>query len=154
MKAGYRPATIRDGIELAQKLRPEDLDEIRGMGYGPESIPLFVLTSDVAVTIFDSDGELAGIGGITPDPYNEGAGMVWLLCTPVITRKPQTVVRSALRWLKEHESKYTMLWNLADARNTYHHKLLRLLGFRGIRTVNIGPFFLPYIEIVRLCAYQ
>lgn len=80
--------------------------------------------------------------------------MVWLLCTPVITRKPQTVVRSALRWLKEHESKYTMLWNLADARNTYHHKLLRLLGFRGIRTVNIGPFFLPYIEIVRLCAYQ
>jgi hypothetical protein len=153
MKAYYRKATFKDGLELAKKIREEDLQEIQGLGHGPESIPFFVLLSDVAVALFDGD-ELAGIGGITPDPTNEGAGLVWLLCTPIITRKPQTVVRGAMKWLKEHEHKYTMLWNLADARNTYHHKLLRLLGFKGLRQLNIGPFFLPYIEIVKLCASQ
>ena len=64
--------------------------------------------------------------------------------------KAHTFVRQAKLWLRE-QHEYSMLWNYCDARNTFHHKLLRLLGFKALKTVNIGPKFLPYLEIVKLC---
>lgn len=148
----YRKATVKDAIEVAKNLRDEDRQEIEGLGFTPMSLPFFVLTSDVCVSFFDEDGTIAGVGGISPDPNNSSCGVVWLLCTPVVTRKPHTVVRAASRWLREHEKNYSILWNLADARNKFHHKLLKLLGFKALRQVNTSPYFLPYLEIVKLCA--
>ena len=48
-----------------------------------------------------------------------------MLCTPLITSKPHTFVRQAKKWLKSVEPEYKLLWNLADARNHVHHKLLK-----------------------------
>ena len=66
-------------------------------------------------------------------------GQIWMLCTPLIVTKPHTFVRGAKAWLREVESDYKLLWNVADVRNTVHHKLLKHLGFRALRTVPIGP---------------
>ena len=147
-----RNATVKDAIEVANNIRPEDKMEIEGMGHNLSLLPFYVLTSDTSVAFFDDDGTIGGIAGITADPYNPGAGMVWMLCTNAVTKKPHTVVRQAKRWLAKHEGKYTNLWNLADARNHLHHKLLKLLGFTALRRINTGPYFLPYLEIVKLCA--
>lgn len=152
MNHHYRVSTATDGIYVANNLRPEDKAEIEGLGHNPLALPFCCAQSKPGVTLVHADGRIAGVGGIMPDP-RPGVGMIWLLCTPVIAEAPHHVVKGINRWLKE-QREYKMLWNLADARNTLHHKLLKLLGFKAIRQVNVGPSFLPYLEIVKLCASQ
>ena len=149
----YRPATVGDAVRVANNLRPEDLQEIEGLGHGPMGVPFSVLASDVAVSFFTRKGEIAGVAGICPDP-REGVGIIWMLCTPTVQEEPITFVRQAKQWLAEEQSNYRLLWNLADARNLYHHKLLKMLGFKAIQSTPTGPYNLPYLEIVKLCVYQ
>lgn len=148
-----RTATVEDALQVANNLRPEDLEELEGLGHSRLGLPLSVLISDVAVSFWNDEGEIAGVAGIAPDP-REGVGVIWMLCTPVITTQPHTFVRQAKKWLKKEQSNYRLLWNLADARNHFHHKLLKMLGFKAIACSPSGPYNLPYLEIVKLCAYQ
>jgi|TARA_B100000085_G_scaffold285127_1_gene320098 hypothetical protein len=149
MKPYYRAATVEDALYVAKNLQLADKDEMEGMGHQPMMLPFYILASDVAVAFCDSDDTIAGVAGITNDP-RPGVGIVWMMSTPDLSRKPHTFVRQAKLWLRE-QHEYSMLWNYCDARNTFHHKLLRLLGFKALKTVNIGPKFLPYLEIVKLC---
>ena len=146
----YRPATIRDGITVAQNIRKEDLQEIRGLGFDLINIPVGVLTSEHSTVFYTREGEIAGCAGVNREEGD--VGRIWMLCTEAIHKEPITFVRQAKKWLKDIESEYRLLWNLADARNHVHHKLLRHLGFKAIRAVPVGDNH--YYEIVRLCAYQ
>ena len=145
-----RSATVQDAVQVAINLRPEDLQEIEGLGHDPMVVILSVLLSDVAVSFFNTDGEIAGVAGIVKE--SDEVGVIWMLCTPAVELNPHTFVRHAKRWLKEEQRNYRLLTNLADARNLYHHKLLRMLGFKALRSVPAGPYNLPYLEIVKLCA--
>jgi hypothetical protein len=145
----YREATYEDGLRVLNHIRPEDKAEVEGMGHEPLHIPFGVLASDHA-TYFHVGEEPAGIAGIVELSPTEG--QIWMLCTPLITEKPHTFVREAKRWLKSVEQEYQLLWNYADARNQVHHKLLKHLGFKALREVPVGPYNLPYLEIVKLCA--
>ena len=142
----YRPATIRDAVLVANNLRAEDKAEVEGLGHNLLHLPYGVLASDHSTVFFDRSGEPAGIAGISGD------GQIWMLCTPVIHNEPITFVRQAKLWLTGVEHNYRLLWNLADARNHVHHKLLKHLGFKALRAVPVGPEQLPYYEIVKLCA--
>lgn len=145
-----RSATVRDAVYVANNLRPEDLQEIEGLGHSRMVVVLSVLLSDVAVSFFNTEGEIAGVAGIVKQ--SDEVGVIWMLCTPSVETQPHTFVRNAKRWLKEEQRNYRLLTNLADARNLYHHKLLRMLGFKALRAVPSGPQNLPYLEIVKLCA--
>lgn len=146
----YRPATIRDGLEVAKNLRKEDRAELEGRGHTLLQLPFGVAISDHPTAFFSKDGEIAGVAGIVQQ--SDGIGAIWMLCTPVIHREPITFVRQAKKWLKSVEGDYRLLWNLADARNHVHHKLLKHLGFKAVRSVPVGEDQLPYYEIVKLCA--
>jgi hypothetical protein len=74
-----------------------------------------------------------------------------MICTPHIKKNPVTFVKQVKKWLSE-QKQYKVLTNKVDARNKFHHKLLKLLGFKSIRKVITEPYQLPYIEIVKLCA--
>lgn len=145
-----RKATVADAIEVGNNLRPEDLDEILRLGHDRLGVAISVAFSDVAVSFFNTDGEIAGVAGIGPDA-EEGVGIIWMLCTPAVEKNPHTFVRQARKWLKTEEKNYRLLWNLADARNTYHHKLIKMLGFKALRSIPAGPYQLPFLEIVKLC---
>jgi hypothetical protein len=149
----YRKATVADAIEVANNLRPEDLDELLRLGHDRLGVALSVVFSDVAVSFFNSEGEIAGVAGICPGA-EDGIGLIWMLCTPVVQTQPHTFVRQAKKWLKTEQGNYRLLWNLADARNIYHHKLLKMLGFKALRSIPAGPYQLPFLEIVKLCAYH
>ena len=149
MKPYYREATVKDALLVANNLRDEDRSEIEGLGQTPISIVFWTLLSEPCYAFFNHEGEIGGIAGITKDP-RPNTGIIWMLCTPAITKNPVTFVRQAKQWLSEYQDNY-ILWNLADARNTFHHKLLKLLGFKAIRSVPSGPYQLPYLEIVKLC---
>ena len=77
------------------------------------------------------------MAGIVPDP-DPGVGIIWMLCTPEVQKEP-FIVRQAKQWLADEQRNYRLLWNLADARNHLHHKLLKMLGFKAIRSVPSGP---------------
>ena len=147
----YRPATVGDAVRVANDLRPEDLQELEGLGHDRLAIPFSVLASDAPVAFYAKDGTLAGVAGIVPDP-DPGVGIIWMLCTPAVQKEPINFVKQAKHWLAEEASNYRLLWNLADARNHLHHKLLKMLGFKAIRSVPSGPHGLPYLEIIKLCA--
>ena len=150
MSKYHRTATYKDGLLVLNNLRKEDLEELKGTGSSPLHVPFGVLISEHATFFHDTDGSPAGIAGVVRLSPTEG--QIWMLCTPLIVTKPHTFVRGAKAWLREVESDYKLLWNLADARNDVHHKLLKHLGFRALRTVPTGPNALPYYEIVKLCA--
>ena len=150
MSQFHRPATYKDGLVVLNHLRPEDKEEMKGTGLPLLHVPFGVFLSEHATYFHDTDGSPAGLAGVVRLSPTEG--QIWMLCTPLITTKPHTFVRGAKKWLKEVEKDYKLLWNIADVRNSVHHKLLKHLGFKALRTVPVGPDALPYFEIVKLCA--
>jgi len=88
------------------------------------------------------NGKTAGMAGI----HDNGA--IWMLCTPAIDEYPITFAREAKRFIESRQEK--MLFNIVDARNVAHVKLLRFLGFKFIRVIGHGPNNLPFIEFCRL----
>lgn len=150
MKPYYRKATWRDGLELARNLKEDDRQEVLGLGHSPVTLPLLIQLSEPCISFFTSEGDLAGIGGITPGESPE-IGVVWMLCTPEVSKHPTALVRGVREWLDNLKG-YKLLWNITDARNTFHHRFLKLLGFKAVRVINTHPYFLPYYEIVKLCA--
>ena len=148
----YRSSNLGDSIILINNLRQEDKQEVEGTGQTVLDLPLLVAGSNHATTFFSPKGPLAGMAGIVDQSY--GSGQIWMLCTPAIFDAKILFIRQARRWLKDIEPNYTFLWNWADTRNHMHHKLLKHLGFKAIRTAPIGPDNLPYFEIIKLCASQ
>lgn len=153
MKPYYRKATVEDAILVANNLRKEDREEVEGLGHNLVALPFLVHLSSTAYAFFDGDGTIGGVGGIIPD-RRPHVGQAWMLCTPAVTRKPHTFIKGLRRWLETEQHGYRMLWNIADARNTFHHKLLKLIGFKALKVTHQAPYFLPYIEIVKLCVSQ
>ena len=145
-----KEATIQDALEVARNIRPEDKMEIAGLGHNLGSLPFSVALSDVAVSFYNKDGDIAGVGGICPSGVPR-SGIIWMICTPAVQTQPITFVRQAQRWLAKEEKNYDVLWNYTDIRNTFHHKLLKMLGFRALRILQPAPVYLPYYEIVKLC---
>jgi hypothetical protein len=146
----YRKATLKDGFRVLKELREDDKQEVEGMGFPLLHAPIGLLFSEHPTYIETPDGSPGGIAGVVR--INEHEGQVWLLCTNHLTRFPIHTVRAGMQWLREVEKDYRLLWNLADARNHVHHKLLKLTGFKALRSVPTGPDHLPYYEIVKLCA--
>lgn len=145
-----KPATIKEALEVASNLRPEDKSELEGMGYSPFQVVLGVLFTKDPQAFYNYQGELAGVGGVIPD--EEGSGYIWMLCTPAVQKLSVAFYRQARRHLSTLEKQYKMLYSNCDHRNSMHHRLLTHLGFKAINTTPVGPLNLPYYEVVKLCA--
>ena len=98
----------------------------------------------------DLDGQPGAVGGVVR--LEDNVGQIWMVCTPSIITHPKHFIKHGKEWFSAIEKDYTMLWNLADARNHAHHRLLKHFGFRALRGVQVGPNNLVYLEIVKLCA--
>ena len=124
---------------MASNLRPEDRREVvEGHGAQPTiDIPLGSLRG-FCVSFTVPDGKTAGLAGIEED------GRIWMLCTPAIYKYPLTFAREAKRFIDSRTE--PILWNVVDARNTAHIKLLKYLGFKFLRTIPFGPNQLPFIK--------
>jgi len=152
MKPYYRNATVADAINVAKNIRKEDKLEMEGLGQSPNSLFFHVLLSEITVSFFNKHNKICGVAGIQRDPKYPNVGKIWMICTPELEHNPVTFVKQAKKWISE-QTDFTMLHNIADARNIYHHKLLKLLGFVSLNKVYIGSNQLEYIEIVKLCVH-
>jgi len=136
-------------LQVANNLLPEDLQEMEGLGHSVLGLFFSFYASDPCLAFFNKYGDIAGLGGISYVSPIQGS--IWMICTPHIKKNPVTFVKQCKKWLSE-QKQYKILTNKVDARNKFHHKLLKLLGFKSIRKVITEPHQLPYIEIVKLCA--
>lgn len=143
----HRDATVKDSKELINNLRTEDLREVYARGASPLLIPFSIMVSDIATSFFNKEGDLAGVAGIIEGP-DKGIAEVWMLTTPVIQQEPILFVKQAKKWLQDQP--YTLLYNVVDARNELHLKLLKMLGFHALQEVTINN--VPFYEVVKLCA--
>ena len=148
----YRKATIKDALAVIANIREEDRREIEGLGHAPLALIWCVENSAHATAFFNRDGEIAGVAGVVDDD-RPGVGQVWMICTPAVQKVPVTFVRESRKWLERVGRDYKLLWNYMDSRNTLHHRLVKLLGFKSLRWILPPPYHtVPYIEIVKLCA--
>lgn len=147
MSKFIHPATIEAALEVASNLRPEDYREVvEGHGQDPLiELPKAVSTG-FCVYFTVPNGKTAGMAGVHEN------GMIWMLCTPAIHEYPLTFAREAKRFIDSRTE--PLLYNIVDARNEAHVKLLRFLGFKFLRVIKYGPNNLPFIEFCKLCAHQ
>ena len=89
------------------------------------------------------NGKTAGMAGV-----GDG-GTIWMLCTPAIHEYPITFARESKRFIESRTE--PLLWNVVDARNEVHLKLLKFLGFKFLRKIPFGPNQLSFIEFCRVC---
>ena len=122
---------------MASNLRPEDYREcVEGHGINPTvDIPLASLHGSCQYFTVPN-GETAGIVGVADN-------RIWMLCTPAIHKYPLTFAREAKRYVEKLDKKF--LWNIVDARNEVHIKLLKFLDFNLTGQVKYGPNNLNFI---------
>ena len=100
-----KEATVQDALEVARNIRPEDKMEIEGLGHNLGALPFSVALSDVAVSFYNKDGDIAGVAGICPSGVPR-SGIIWMICTPIVQTQPITFVRQARKWLAKEEKNY------------------------------------------------
>lgn len=150
--ANSRPTTRADITELIQNIRQEDREEIEGLGHSVLALHLSLEVSENVTSMVAPDGSIAGVAGLV-DMGNR-VGEIWMVCTKVIEKNPIALIKGAKWWLPQVSQNYDILYNSVSKDNLVHRRLLKKLGFRGLRYVQPAPYYKPYIEFVKLCAYS
>lgn len=124
------PAWVAASLShIIKNLRQQDRDEINAMhGQAPELvIPQSVLLSSHGWIIVHQ-GEPVAVFGAAPSPLS-GVGIVWMLGTDGLLSCGHTVGRQTRQHLDAMHTRYPLLWNYIDARNSVSMRWLEWGGF-------------------------
>lgn len=135
---------------VASGLSAGDRMEIEALGYDDyaKALSESIDHSETYTYITTKDGTPAAIAGVAPT--GDMIGGVWLLTTDAVRTSPLSFVKQAKYWLARQKSQYIVLHNIADARNTDHLKLLKVLGFKRLSYVAAGPYNRTFVEFAKL----
>jgi len=129
-------------------LRWQDKRELEGLGHPPFfALPMSVAVTENPICFYTPKNELAGFAGVVDE--GDGIGRVWMLTTEAVETMPLLFFKEAKKWLDRQD--YQMLHNTMDPRNKMHRKLLKMLGFKRLCYVPVGPKRLTYVEFAKLC---
>jgi len=146
----FRLTTIEDINYLAPRLRYEDKREIlSNSGMIPfQALYLSYKYSDISFTIVNPKDEPVGIFGVNNAGNNIGA--IWLLATNDLSTAQISFLRQCREVVKVLNTKYKILWNFVDCRNSLHIKWLKWCGFKFINKQNYGVLNKPFYEFIRI----
>jgi hypothetical protein len=148
-----RPSIMQDALDLAPRLRKEDVEEVLAAGGKSALASLMegVQLSDACFTCVDGDGRPVLMFGTVPHPTDQLVGCIWLLASDEIAKHRIRFLRECPRYVEGFQRKYPVLMNFTDCRNHLHHKWLRWCGFDFINIVKgFGPGDHPFYEVVRI----
>lgn len=127
---------------LLADLRPADRAEVETLtgGTAQDFLPLYLNAllaqegrGSHAYALFSAAHTLAGVCGVAVDPEQADAGLIWMVGTREIDRRPLEFLRASRAWMagegRSHEPGWARLHNIVDARNTRHMDWLCWLGF-------------------------
>lgn len=143
--------TISEDIEfLAPRLRYEDKREIlASTGLLPyEALLKGYLENVIVFTIVNKKNIPVGIFGV--NDCGNGVGAIWLLASEDLTTAQISFLRQCRDVVKVLNTKYKILWNFVDCRNSLHIKWLKWCGFKFINKQNYGVLNKPFYEFIRI----
>ena len=142
-----RPATVEAAEYVASNLRYEDYREcVEGHGSDPKVVLPYAVNNHECISFDMPNGKTAGLAGV------HDSGAIWMLCTPEIHNYPIAFARECKRFIESRTE--PILFNIVDARNEAHLRLLKFLGFKFLRKITYGPNNLTFIEFCKLCVNQ
>lgn len=123
------PAMEAHARELAPRLRPRDVDEVRDSGgYSPlEALTVSVQWSTYARALLE-DGRVIAMWGVAPLPDGT-LGAVWLLGSPELDHHPRLFLKLARPEVEHMAGMFLGLTNYVSASNTASVRWLKRLGF-------------------------
>ena len=146
----FRLATLKDIKYLAPRLRYEDKREIlSNSGSTPfEALYFSYKYSDISFTIINSKNEPVAIFGINNAGNNVGA--IWFVATDRLKDIQFSFLRQNKKVIDFLNTKYKILWNFVDCRNSLHIKWLKWCGFKFINKQKYGVLNKPFYEFIRI----
>ena len=144
----FRLATIKDLKYLAPRLRFEDKREILSTaGMLPYTALYYsYLKSAIVFTIVNDKKEPVGIFGVAV------SGAIWLLATDKLKEIQFAFLKENKKVIDFLNTKYKILWNYVDSRNSLHIKWLKWCGFKFINKKKYGVLKEPFYEVIKICA--
>ena len=148
----FRLSTLEDIKYLAPRLRTSDKEEIlASVGLTPyEAMMIGYLENVIVFTIVNKNNEPVAIFGINDVGQNVGA--IWLLATDKLKDIQYSFLRENKKVIDFLNTKYKILWNYVDCRNSLHIKWLKWCGFIFINKQRRGVLNKNFYEFIKLCA--
>jgi hypothetical protein len=146
----FRLSTLEDIKYLAPRLRTSDKKEIlASVGLTPyEAMMIGYLENVIVFTIVNKNNEPVAIFGINDVGQNVGA--IWLLATDKLKDIQYSFLRENKKVIDFLNTKYKILWNFVDCRNSLHIRWLKWCGFKFINKQNYGVLNKPFYEFIRI----
>ena len=148
-----RPATIKDALQLAPKVRIADREEIRA---SDNKSPLEALVVPFSIdksknyTVVGTLNEgVIGMFGACPtkDP---AYGVAWLISSEDLFKHTKQFMKECPYWISQMGNGYEYLYNWVDRRNWKSMKWLQFLGFEPKDEMKqYGAGKLPFLLMVR-----
>ena len=146
----FRLSTLEDIKYLAPRLRQADKEEIlASVGLTPyEALMIGYLENVIVFTIVNKNNEPVAIFGINDVGNNVGA--IWLVATNKLKDIQYSFLRENKKVIDFLNTKYKILWNFVDCRNSLHIKWLKWCGFKFINKKNYGVLNKPFYEVIKI----
>ena len=106
------------------------------------------LENVIVFTIVNRKNIPVGIFGV--NDCGSGVGAIWLLASEDLTTAQISFLRQCRDVVKVLNTKYKILWNFVDCRNSLHIKWLKWCGFKFINKQNYGVLNKPFYEFIRI----
>ncbi len=150
-----RTPTDADIAFVVNNLRDADRDEISA-ATGAKN-PALIVSEAVrlsvpGITLLAPTGEPVGLAGVVPAVQaGNSLGIIWMVGTDGIETCRRPFLRHSRVLSEWLNSKYDVLANCVDARNTVHIRWLRWCGFTFInRHEQYGAEGRPFLAFVRI----
>jgi hypothetical protein len=139
------PATLEHVAEMAPRMRDADRAEVwASCGMTPEQALEVSMATSGEVWAALQDGRVVCIWGVGDAEGYPGVGVPWLLGTDAVREIRRTFLRECRRYVAGWMSRYEVLVNFTDDRNTLSHQWLRWLGFTIMEPEPHGVAGLPF----------
>lgn len=147
-----RPPTQEDVEYLAIRLREDDVEEVLAANNTPfNALSHGLAVSNPCYTLVDRENVPVAMCGVAEGTYNN-SGIIWLLGTKGIEENPMTFLRHSKSVIDGLfvTTGHDFFYNYTYVKNELHHKWLRWLGFKFIRTITLPTTGKDFIEFVKL----
>jgi hypothetical protein len=151
-KPHYRQATLADVLYVAERLREDDLAELRAQtDHPPGEVLSLPLAEGWPLSVgISKQGNPTVLWGHIPDREGDSA-IVWMVSTAEIAENVIPFLRMSAEIIEDLNQQYPVLHNVIDARNTKHIEWLTWLGFAFIKVIpGFGIQGEPFYEFVRI----
>jgi hypothetical protein len=141
-------------FDIAENLRPEDLDEIEATsGIDPLiAVIASVADSELGFVIFHEEQPIAVFGAAPVAGMEQDSGQVWMVGTSVMD-KPSvalSILRKTRPYIDVLQARFPCLWNWIDARNDKSMRWLSWAGFTIISAdLTHGREGRPFFQFAR-----